>query len=489
MRAGRWWVWGFGGWCALLQAAPAAPVGPAHPVLPPPVQQALADLAVPDTALSVLVMPKAGGPVRLAWAADVPRVPASTMKTVATLVALEQLGPVHRWRTDFLAEQPPADGVLRGPLYVRGDGDPDFPYERLHAALRELRQQGVHTLAGDLVLDRRAFQPARPELGAPAFDESPEVYYNVIPDALLLHGNMVFLSLRSTQQGLQVRTSPPMHGLQVDVSGLALRDGDCGGWGETWQAPLVEETASAIVLRLRGSFPRDCNAEAQTNAVERNRYWGAVLRALWAELGGRWEGQVRDGAVPPGASVLVARRSDTLADIVKRVNKPSDNAMARLLYLTLGAQALQGREGDTREAAQAVVRDWFQRHGITTDGLVVDNGSGLSRSERLSARQLALLLRAGAASDWAPEFETSLPIAGVDGTMRRRLRETPAAVRARVKTGTLADAVGVAGYVRDLARQEWIVVALLNDPIGARGRPVLDALLQWVVQQPLRPLP
>jgi D-alanyl-D-alanine carboxypeptidase/D-alanyl-D-alanine-endopeptidase (penicillin-binding protein 4) len=184
--------------------------------------------------------------------------------------------------------------------------------------------------------------------------------------------------------------------------------------------------------------------------------------------------------------VLATRPSDTLADIVKRVNKPSDNAMARLLYLTLGAQALQGQPGDTRAAADAVVHDWLRRHDIDAAGLVLDNGSGLSRSERISARQLAQLLQAGADSDWSPEFETSLPIAGIDGTLRRRFKDTPAALRARLKTGTLRDVDAVAGYVRDIARREWIVVAIVNGPEGRRARPVLDALVSWVAANPPR---
>jgi D-alanyl-D-alanine carboxypeptidase/D-alanyl-D-alanine-endopeptidase (penicillin-binding protein 4) len=160
--------------------------------------------------------------------------------------------------------------------------------------------------------------------------------------------------------------------------------------------------------------------------------------------------------------------------------------MARLLYLTLGAQALQGQPGDTSTAAEGTVRDWLRRHDIDDAGLVLDNGSGLSRTERITARQLAQVLHAGADSDFAPELETSLPIAAVDGTLRRRLKDTPAAVHARLKTGTLRDVDAIAGYVRDTARRDWIVVAIVNGPEGRKARPVLDALVVWVAGNPVR---
>jgi D-alanyl-D-alanine carboxypeptidase/D-alanyl-D-alanine-endopeptidase (penicillin-binding protein 4) len=457
--------------------------------LPAPVRDALAQLNLPPEQVSLLVMPKHGGPPRLAWLADQPRAPASVLKLVTTMVALERLGPAWRWRTELLAPQPPdTHGVLRGPLVLRGNGDPDFTFGRLQDLLRELRRQGVQRIEGDVWLDRRAFEPARPELGAPPFDETPDAYYNVIPDALLLHSNLLFLQLRATQDRIVATpTSPPLQGLSVDTRGFMLRDGPCADWESTWQPPEAESTTDGrTVVRLKGSFPRNCSADTETNVVERNAYWGHVLRALWQELGGRWHGQVRDGAAPVGAVVLATRASDTLADIVKRVNKPSDNSMARLLYLTLGAQALQGRPGDTRAAADAVLRDWLQRHDVDTTGLVLDNGSGLSRTERITARQLAQVLHAGADSDFAPELETSLPIAAVDGTLRRRLKDTPAAVHARLKTGTLRDVDAVAGYVRDTARRDWIVVAIINGPEGRKARPVLDALVVWVAGNPVR---
>ena len=175
------------------------------------------------------------------------------------------------------------------------------------------------------------------------------------------------------------------------------------------------------------------------------------------------------------------RHSETLADLVKPINKASDNLMARTLYLTLGTQLpKEGRLDNTFLNANATIRHWFNKNGIATEGLVMENGSGLSRLERISARQLASLLQLGTRSNWYAEFASSLPIVAIDGAMRKRLRESPAAGRARIKTGTLRDAVAVAGYVRDVRNQDWVVVAFINDPEARKGRPALDALIDWV---------
>jgi D-alanyl-D-alanine carboxypeptidase/D-alanyl-D-alanine-endopeptidase (penicillin-binding protein 4) len=208
-----------------------------------------------------------------------------------------------------------------------------------------------------------------------------------------------------------------------------------------------------------------------------------MVRQLWAELGGTLGPGDAEAAAPPGAVVLATHRGRPLAEVLRGVMKSSDNALTRLIYLQLGAQAAQGGE-PTLAAAERVVRNWFSAHGIDDRGLVLDNGSGLSRTERISAAQLAGLLRAGQRGAQAPELLATLPVAGLDGTLSRRLKDGPATGKARLKTGTLRDAVGLAGYVPDASGKPWVFVALLNHPeAAAKGRPVLDALVEWVARQ------
>jgi D-alanyl-D-alanine carboxypeptidase/D-alanyl-D-alanine-endopeptidase (penicillin-binding protein 4) len=441
----------------------------------------LAQAQLPASALSAMVLPIGAGPARLSRGADQALAPASTMKLLTTVVALDELGPAFRWRTQLLAQRAVTGSNLRGPLYLRGGGDPDLTWQKLQLMLRSLRAQGVRHLRGDIVLDRSYFAPERPDLGVAQFDESPDAYYNVVPDALLLGSNLLEMDLHSDAHKIKLQLRTPLAGVQLH-SRQTLIDADCISWDDGWRTPeLHQDKRGVLHVTLLGSFPRNCAASTSSNIVERNLFVERSLRALWRELGGSWIGGVRDGLAPTDAQLLVEQSSDTLADIVKQVNKRSDNAMARTLFLTLGAQyADRSRYANHLEAAQARIRDWLDRHQIASTGLVLDNGSGLSRSERITPQQLAQVLRTSAASLWSAELVTSLPIAGLDGSMRRRLKDTPAALRSRIKTGSLRDVAAIAGYVRDLSGKDWIVVAIINAPDAKRGRAALDALIAWV---------
>jgi D-alanyl-D-alanine carboxypeptidase/D-alanyl-D-alanine-endopeptidase (penicillin-binding protein 4) len=466
---------------ALLLAAVAAHAQPAAPpdALPAPVAAELQSAGLPAAALAALVLPVTPGAPRLAHQVDKPMAPASTMKLVTTLVALDQLGATYRWHTQLLSDGAVKGNRLRGTLYLRGGADPNLTPDKLRAMLRTLRAEGVQHITGDLVLDRSLFQPQRLDLGVPPFDESPYAYYNVIPDALLLNSNVVEFTLESDADKATVRTLPPLAGLKL-VNQLTLDDSRCEDWEANWQPTnLQPQRNGQLKLVLDGSYPRNCKTNTSLNLLERNAYIQRFVQSAWKELGGSWKGQVRDGKAPAEARLLVERSSDTLADAIKLINKPSDNMMARTVFLTLGQQA-EPNGSNTLKAADAAVRQWFAAHQITSDGLVLENGSGLSRLERISPRQMAGLLLAGAHDLWYPEFSSSLPLAGVDGTMRRRLRDTVAPGQARIKTGTLRDVVAIAGYVRDKDRKDWVVAAMVNDDQAKKGRAALDALITWV---------
>ncbi|MFZ4479965.1 MAG: D-alanyl-D-alanine carboxypeptidase/D-alanyl-D-alanine endopeptidase [Rhodoferax sp.] len=470
-------------WLGMLLCAAAS--SQAQGNLPEDVSAALRAAQIDETSISALVVPVQAGMPRLAHFDQRPMAPASTMKLVTTLVALEELGPVFRWRTQLLSAQPLKGDTLRGPLYLRGGGDPDLNWDGLRAMFRSLRAQGVRKLDGDLILDRSFFQPSRPDIGAPPFDESPDAYYNVIPDALLLNGNLIEFTIDSGQRQSSVRTQPPLDHVRFDAA-LSLDDSRCEAWDDNWDRPRTTMKADgATTVVLRGAFPRNCKTTTRLNLLERNLYIERFLRAFWKELGGSWKGRASDGLTAPDAHLLVERASATLAQTLRPVNKASDNAMARTLYLTLGTRlAVDGRSDSNLGKAEAAVRNWFARHGIADDGLVMENGSGLSRLERISPRQLGALLQVGARSNWFAEYASSFPIAAIDGAMRKRLQQSPAAARARIKTGTLRDAVSAAGYVRDINNQDWIVVAIVNHPEAKKGRPALDALINWVAGGP-----
>lgn len=465
----------------------------AHAQLPQAVTQALQQNGIGQDEIGVLVL--RGDAAVLEHRASLPMQPASTMKLVTTLVGLERLGPAFRGRTELRTTGQVEDGVLRGSLYLKGGADADLAGIDIDNMLRALRYEGIERIEGDLVLDRELFQPARTDVGLPPFDESPEAYYNVIPDALLVNKNMLQLDMRSTGSRLQLRMHPELERVAV-TSEMMLVEANCAAWENGWQQPKVRrEPDGRIKVVLRGTFPKNCNRSYGVNVLDRDDYVGRLVRQAWSDQGGVLSGRTITGATPLDARLLAAHVSRQLPELVRDTNKPSDNALARTLFLSLGslqadpvggslALPAPGAGESTFARADAAVRGWLREKQIDDAGFVIDNGSGLSRIERISAQQMARLLQAGLRSPWAPEFQSSMPIGAVDGTMRRRLQDSPAAGRARLKTGSLRNVTALAGYVPDANGIPCVFVAMINSEQSGngRGRAVLDLLVDWVAR-------
>ncbi|MET1113461.1 MAG: D-alanyl-D-alanine carboxypeptidase/D-alanyl-D-alanine-endopeptidase [Comamonas sp.] len=459
-----------------LLAAPAR-AAPPQPALPPAVVAALARAQLPADALSVLVVEAEGGAApRLAWQPDRPMNPASVMKLVTTFAALDQLGPAYTWRTPFYFGGPVQAGVLRGPLYIQGQGDPRLVMERLWLALRRLQAMGVRTIEGDIVLDHSAF--ALPVHDPALFDGEPLRPYNVAPDALLVNYKSLVMGFVPDVPGgvARIQYDPPLAGMALQASvPLAPEGSSCGDWQARLQASLE------LVGRVdfAGSYPAACGPRNWAVApVDGTRFAARALEGMWREIGGQLGGTVRDGHVPPGLEPAMVVESESLAQVVRDINKYSNNVMAQQVFLTMGWQ----RTGvGSWDSAQTTLRQWWQRRiGQTLP--IVDNGAGLSREERVTAQGLARMLQVAWASPVMPEFLASLPVLGVDGSLRRS--QARASGRAHLKTGTLRDASALAGFVHAANGRRYVMVALVNDPRAAAARPALEALVEWVVGDP-----
>jgi D-alanyl-D-alanine carboxypeptidase/D-alanyl-D-alanine-endopeptidase (penicillin-binding protein 4) len=278
---------------------------------------------------------------------------------------------------------------------------------------------------------------------------------------------------------LYVEPRPPA--LDV-VNVLKLSDGACpeGSAFRELLKPTFDPARQRAIFA--GRYPANCGEKDMNVALlEPNDHVAGMMRQLWSELGGSWTGAAREGLLPPGARLLHTMDSAPLAEIVRDTNKFSNNVMARHLFLTLGA-ASAGAPANG-EKASAAIKAWVVRKGIAAPELVLDNGSGLSRVERISAASLAGLLQAAWRSAVMPEFIASLPVAAVDGTMRRRLKGEGIAGQAHMKTGLLADARAMAGYVLDRSGRRQIVVMIVNHPAAHESQPAFDALLRWVYER------
>jgi D-alanyl-D-alanine carboxypeptidase/D-alanyl-D-alanine-endopeptidase (penicillin-binding protein 4) len=456
------------------------------------------------------------GSIVLAHDAERDLQPASTLKILTAIVALERLGPGWRARTSALATAGILHGRLDGDLFLRGGGSVDFDAEALRQTLRELRLAGIRRITGDVVLDRSLFRPSRLDDGVPPFDETPEFRYNVIPDALLLNTNLLRLDLASANGRLRVMTTPALDGIEISMRDMRLVERDCEKWEDGWQLPTLERGKRGVLrIVLHGDYPRECKANTAINVIERTTFADRLFRATWRQLGGRFDGVVRDGATPSGARVLAEHRSRTLLEAVREILKRSDNPITRQVYLTLGSAAAESATANVRalrapagasglpavvdgSAATAtadtsavrserIVRDWLRAHGLDDAGLVLDNGSGLSRRERIRPRLLAGVLAAALRSPFAPEFQAMMPVVGVDAGMEKRFADSPAAVRGRLKTGTLRNVVSLAGFVPDAAGRLCVVVMMINhdEPFerwSKAGRDALDSVVDWVAR-------
>ncbi|WP_111656631.1 D-alanyl-D-alanine carboxypeptidase/D-alanyl-D-alanine endopeptidase [Isoalcanivorax indicus] len=411
--------------------------------------------------------------------ADRPVNPASVMKLVTTQAALELLGPAFRWQTWLYTDGVQDGEVLRGNLYLVSGGDPALTRERLWSLLARLQARGIRRIEGDLVLDGSYFRlPETP----PVFDDdgqNPYAPYLTKPDPLLAGFRLVQISAEAGYNGVQVAMEPALPSLVLDNR---LRPGAAGQPCPRRGALIgVPEQGDDGIWRvpLRGELPPGCGVRRYHAPGATETYTADLVRALWTAQGGTLEGETRSGVLAAGSTLLAATSSPDLATLIRDINKHSNNVMTRQLFLTLGAQYRRADDSDDLAAARRVVGRWLAAQGIA-EGVVLDNGSGLSRHERMSPRQLTTLLAYAHDSDWAPEFISSLPIMGVDGTMR--LRGQNLAGQGRIKTGSLRDVRAIAGYVRDEAGTTWAVAAIINDEQAGAWQPQLDAWLHAVAR-------
>jgi serine-type D-Ala-D-Ala carboxypeptidase/endopeptidase (penicillin-binding protein 4) len=462
----------------LSMAASAKPAG-----LPPEMHTALHRAQVPAAAVRVVVAPLGRSPtVSVHAQQDVN--PASVMKLVTTYAALDQLGASYTWKTRLSVHGTLQGGVLRGSVRVRGGGDPKLVVERLQPLLQSLRDGGIERIEGDIILDRRAW--ALPATDPAQFDGEPLRPYNTSPDALLVNfKSLVMTFTPDLAAGVaRVQVEPPMAGMQADGQ-VRLSKEPCGDWRGQLQATVHEPER----LRFGGSYPSSCGERVWPTAyADPTSHSARAIGGMWQRVGGQLSGQVRDwqasDAPLDNAKPLFSQSFESLPlrEVVRDVNTFSNNVMAQHLLLTLGLERQpELARGDTRQAGREAIGQWWRKTFPALPAPTLDNGSGLSRSERIRPDALLALLQHAASHPAGAALFDSLPVAGVDN-----LKRNPASGfegKAFMKTGTLRDVAAVAGYVDGASGQRYVVIGIINHPNANAARPALDALLRWVVQQ------
>jgi len=410
----------------------------------------------------------------LAYQDKTSRVPASVMKLITSYAALGTLGPNYRWPLDILTTGTIKNGTLQGDLIVKGYGSPEFDMTALRKVLQGIRNKGIRNVNGRIIFDNSYFKSLSKHAGA--FDGKGQAAYNARPDALLFNERLNVFNLRASGKRVKITSLTPTHNLKI-VNRMKRYKSSCK------PRMRVSYRGQQTVVTFTGGLARRCGTRSFAKVISNpaNMIYGS-MRSMWKrEVGGKLNTRFAMGRAPAHARLLLKIYSRTLAQILPEIDKNSNNVMARQLLLTIGARK-SGGQGTERNGANAI-STWLASRGLVFPELRIENGSGLSRYARISARHMGDLLTDAYRSPYRNILMQSLAIAGVDGTMKRRLRGTRVRGRGYFKTGSLRDVRSIAGYVKAANGKTYVVAILHNDP-KARRRALSahDKLIQWVFE-------
>jgi D-alanyl-D-alanine carboxypeptidase/D-alanyl-D-alanine-endopeptidase (penicillin-binding protein 4) len=468
--------------------------------IPKAVAASLDKNQIPKEAISISVMqiePERLGKVKakteLGWRSQQAMNPASTMKLITTLTGLDVLGPQYRWRTNIYTDGLIRQGILRGNLYLQGTGDPKLVPEEFAKMMKAIQYLGIQKIDGNLFFDRSAYAPSVMEHNT--IDGESLRAYNVPPDPLLYAFRTLSFQLGKSRTAdfIDISYTPPLSQLKV-VNQMQLVNQSCDSWKSNIRFNLDPDgdgatTNQLITAQFSGGFPNTCKGVSyNVVALDANTFLTQGFTAAWELAGGTWTQAPtgKSATVPLAARLLLQFEGIPLADDVQDINKYSNNVMARQLMLTLALEKM-GKPAST-ENGELVIQSWLKGLGLQFPELVIENGSGLSRNEAISAEHMNQLLVAARNLSVADTFYNSLPIAGTDGTMRNRLmahlrkflhlKKKP---EARIKTGSLADVRAISGYVTSKSGKMYAVTSFINHPNAWRGLDAHDQLLAWLI--------
>ena len=460
----------------------------ANAELPSTVVDALQKVGIPQASVAVYLQAVDSTTPTLSLNADKSMNPASVMKLVTTTAALDLLTPAYRWKTEVYKDGNVNNGVLAGNLIIKGYGDPSFKAQEFWRLLMSLQQAGIKEIKGDLIIDKSVF--AKSIGDRHTFDEETWRAYNAEPSAFLVNGRNTSFKFVATDVGVNVSQEFELPEVQV-VNNMKLAQGACGEWRSRFGYTVKQKegcgnvncnkTAAAVVT-FNGIFSPDCGERyLELSVLDDEQYAFATFKKLWRELGGKFNGKLKVQESPASALKVLEQASDPLGYVVRDINKWSNNLMARQLLLTLALEKQAAPASETKGAA--VIKSWLATKNINASELVIENGSGLSRIERISAEHLGQLLVSTYQSPVMPELMASLPILAQDGTVKKRLNDSAiySAIqgRAHLKTGSLDGVSTIAGYVLDAQNRRYVLVMLVNDKKAEAAKKAQDALIEW----------
>ena len=402
---------------------------------------------------------------------DAPLNPASVIKLITGWAAINKHGAKHLFRTELRHSGKIQKGELNGDLYFVGGGDPHITVDNFLYLLNQLRDAGLQKINGDVIIDGSFYH--LPPYNPFAFDGAGRQPYNAGAFAAVVNFQAQKVMLSSDGKNIRVHTSPPNDNFIVR-SELAIVRRRC-----SWPGRAREHYSgdgnddSVLTLTLRGSFARKCKVAFTVRPQNAAAHAAGVFSALWRRLGGESNGKWRRGKTPRQTKLLAGRWSLRLPQLVYAMNKHSNNLIARHLFLSLGGGAPY-----TLIDARAEMMRQLSAAGVDTTGWHIDNGSGLSRHTRITARGMGEVLAAVWQHPMRAEVVASLPILGVDGALRKRLQQKPYRRSGHLKTGGLEGVRALAGFLRGANGGDVFFVSIVNQRGGA-VKDFENALIKW----------
>ena len=473
--------------------------------LPTSITNLLKKYKIPQDNLSIYVRDLYSSKPLLEHNADKLRNPASTMKLLTTFAALKKLGPNYSWRTEIWLRGELKEGVLAGDLIIKGYGDPFLIYENFWKLVKTLRDKGLKEIQGDIIIDNSYF--SLPAYDPAAFDGKPFRVYNAQVSALMFNFQATrFLfrpvlnkskekqTTKKSQKGknkkyknqnkasyshIDIIPLPKIIGFDFDNQ-IKLSKGKCR---KSHYKPKFSKDKSGKLI-IKGSYAANCKQQFILRSVSTpEEHAFNAFRDFWTDLHGVLKGHLKVGRVQSGDKRFHVYSSPSLGQQIRLINKWSNNVMTRQLLLTLGAKHFGAPA--TPEKGRRAILQILAQNNIDTTGIQMENGSGLSRTAKISARQMGSLLETAYRDAYMPEFIASLSLPGIDGTMVNRFRNEDLRGRSHLKTGTLNFVTAIAGYMLNRSGKRLVVVIQHNGKKtgGGRGSKIQNALLRWSFEQ------
>jgi len=445
--------------------------------IPPELEMEISDIPINPANYSIHIQSVNSPTPLVSWRTHVKRSPASVMKLLTTYSSLLKLGFDYRWETKFFHTGSIKRGVLYGDLYVKASGDPTLATNDVYDIVAQVKRAGIRKIKGNIVIDRTLFRVSNKNNSG--FDENLYSPYNAMPDAIMFNKRKSTICITPRTRRAKIKKDVPDESYKV-VNKLRMVNGSCRG-SRAWPHVKVKtNTSGRSTLFLTGKLSKRCGNRKICKVISMpHRAFYYALKSILKNEGVSFSGTLKLSKVPRKAKYLFSHYSEPLESVISTTAKKSDNLMARQLMYTMGAVCFKGQS--TLYKSRKAIENTLNKHYILEKGTTyIANGSGLSRSSKLTAKSLANLLDHGY-KNYGQRWMNTLSIAGIDGTIKRRFRNSIVAGRAWMKTGTIKGVKNIAGYVQGASGEMYVVVVLVNDRYSRKyGAKFGNRVIEWV---------